>query len=78
MTTVREAWEMACPQCKRDSRLLVQTLQWARLVPDGTDSDFVPDGYGDTDWNAASACECEACGWSGTVAQAELKEGSQS
>lgn len=66
--TVKEAWGLCCPGCGRDDALAVQVKSWAKLTPDGTDAD---DAH---EWDQNSACACDACGWGGTVFDAETDE----
>jgi hypothetical protein len=43
MNTVKEAWEMECPECKDDTTINIVISVWARLTPDGTDLDIPED-----------------------------------
>lgn len=67
--TVRSAWGMACPHCHSDSSLDVAATIWVRLFPDGTDADEAQ--HQGHEWASNSSCQCAACDWSGTVADAE-------
>lgn len=68
MATVREQWGMACPKCNCDDQLVVQVKTWATLSADGTEVE------GDQEWNEDSCCSCDACGWTGVVFDARIKE----
>ena len=61
-TTVREAWELACPKCGSDEEIEVAIDCWATLSPDGTES------FGDHYWDQSSACRCGDCEHEATVA----------
>jgi len=58
-------YDMVCPECGRDDRLHVSATVWVKLAPDGTD--FPDSGDGDTEWDDASPCKCNACDRFGTV-----------
>lgn len=63
--SVRDEWNMACPDCGNDDQLLIDFVGTARLYPDGTED------CGDHTWDDKSACRCDGCGWSGNVAKAK-------
>ncbi len=61
--TVRDTFEMACPNCGGDSQLVIYMHTWALLTPDGTDADD-----GEHVWDGNDDCACRACGHQGKVA----------
>jgi Zn ribbon nucleic-acid-binding protein len=70
METVKEIWNMECPNCKSDEGLELWVIVTVRLTPDGTD-----EGYGsDHIWDGDSACSCVLCGWSGKAGDTNIKE----
>lgn len=70
--SVRENWEMECPQCHDDSQIDVTAWIDVRLTPDGTDADEA--NSGDHEWDGGSPCCCVACGFSGRVSDFAVKE----
>ena len=69
METVKESWGASCPKCGDDNCLEVSFVAWGLLVADnGFDDDGARDGSHEFD--DASACQCQACGWRGTFGQA--------
>jgi hypothetical protein len=66
MSTVREAWGMACPQCRRDDGIDIVAGVWVRLTPDGTDPDQAINR--DHEWNERSPASCRHCQHVGAVA----------
>lgn len=70
--TVKSNWQMACPKCRRDSKIDIAANIWVRLVPDGTDQDESADSS--VDWNDDSLCICRACGHAGAAKQFEIKD----
>jgi len=68
--TVRQLFEMACPDCSSDEHLMVVITAWAELSADGTD----PSGA--HDWDDASSCKCNACDRIGTVKDFRITNGS--
>jgi len=65
MTTVKQAWEMCCPNCGADSRIDVLAQIWVRLLPNGTDAAQASEAS--EEWDNNSPCICEHCGHRGTV-----------
>ncbi len=61
MSTVREIWGYACPNCKSDEHLQVELTTMADLTADGTDP------FGDQHWHGESYMQCKACDHSGIV-----------
>ena len=61
MSSVRELYGMACPECGDDTQIHVVITSWATLSPDGTET------YGDHDWDSAACCSCMACRFHGRV-----------
>jgi DNA-directed RNA polymerase subunit RPC12/RpoP len=72
MSTVRKEWNMACPDCGADDRLIVTFQSEALLTPNGTDDD---EGSGDHEWDDQSPIRCDECGWGGKVEDTEVKDG---
>ena len=68
MSTVRNLFGMACPNCGSDEQLRVVLTVVARLSTDGTEP------FGDHDWNDKSLCMCDACEFVGHVRQFEVTE----
>ena len=54
--TVRSYWDMACPNCKNDSDLIMVAHTKYRLLPDGTE-----DIGADIEWDASSVVSCGWC-----------------
>lgn len=67
--SVLATWKMKCPACGRDDQLDVRATVSVRLTSDGSDADESLDGG--HEWDSKSECSCAACGWTGTVADAE-------
>jgi hypothetical protein len=55
MSTVRETWGYACPNCKSDEHLQVELTTMANLMADGTDP------VGDQEWDENSFMRCTNC-----------------
>lgn len=58
-------FNMKCPECGSADELDVAALVWVRLVADGNRLLLRR-----RRWDDDSACQCAACGWSGTVLNA--------
>lgn len=69
LNTVRAAWNMICPSCKKDSSLDIAATVHVRLCPDGTDA--YASREGGHEWSSDSTAICADCGWEGTVKDAE-------
>lgn len=67
--SVRAAWNMICPSCKQDHSLDIAATVHVRLCPDGTDA--YASREGGHVWSSESPATCAACGWTGTVKDAE-------
>ncbi len=64
MSTVREEYDLICPQCGSDEHLSVELTTMAYMTPEGTDP------FGDQEWdhNCYMRCiNCINCGNDGTV-----------
>jgi DNA-directed RNA polymerase subunit RPC12/RpoP len=59
--TLREAFDLACPNCGQANVLDVQITCMAHLTADGTDP------HGDHEWDDRAACRCTRCGHRGTI-----------
>jgi hypothetical protein len=70
MNTVKEGWNMCCPNCGLDDKLSVEANVWVELMPDGVESS------GDNLWTDISKCECthNGCNWNGNVGEAYVGE----
>lgn len=71
MSTVRENWGLACPDCNSDEWLEIDFVGTATLTPDGTVDD------GNHIWDQDSFCRCInplGCKWEGTVMAANVEE----
>ena len=64
--SVKQAWEMACPNCGDCLRIDISANIWVRLFPDGTDPYEAQNQ--DHEWNDNSAAFCATCDHTGTVA----------
>lgn len=53
---------MRCPNCGATEPFRIVATSWFRIFDDGVDD------YGDVEWDAASYCRCEACNYTGIVA----------
>jgi hypothetical protein len=62
--TVKDNWQMRCPQCGSDEAIDIQVEVMVRLLPDGTDADQAANTH--QNWHEDSSAEC-ACGFSGSV-----------
>jgi hypothetical protein len=71
MTTVREIFGIACPQCGSDADLKIEITTWVDVSPDGT----IDNGYADHEWDDRSRCFCSACGLSGLVSLFAVRKG---
>lgn len=66
--TVKDVWEMECPECHSDEYLKITATTTLSLTADGTEDDSCHE------WGDNSDCECSACGWIGIVASARIEE----
>ena len=64
--TVKDEWNIACPNCGDCLRIDIAATIWVRLFPDGTDP-YEADNQ-DHEWSDTSAAHCGTCGHDGTVA----------
>jgi hypothetical protein len=64
-STVKEAWNMACPNCGDDERIDIAAIVWVRLCPDGTD--ITEADNGDHEWTNKSKAVCCTCGHTSSV-----------
>ncbi len=66
--SVRDNWDMECPQCKNDDKLRIRFTGTLELTSDGSvDS-------GNHEWGNLDACRCEVCGWEGIVIGAVIQK----
>lgn len=70
MSTVREEWEMACPDCESDEAIDIYATVSVRLCPNGTDADESSDGG--SEWADDSNAVCQNCGKEGKVSEFRL------
>lgn len=68
MSTVRELFGLACPNCGSDEHLCVVIKTLASLSPDGTDP------FGDHEWDHESPCLWRECDFAGNVRQFAMAE----
>ena len=61
--SVSEAWQMICPQCRRDDNIRIFATVEVLLVPEGTNE--VDDGT--TAWDNHNSAYCHPCGFSGIL-----------
>jgi len=61
MTTVRDLWQMQCPECSNDGELYIVADVTVLL---GLDGSVEVDSH---DWTKSSVCKCGTCGFHGTV-----------
>lgn len=61
MSTVREEYDLICPQCGSDEHLSVELTTMAYMTPEGTDP------FGDQEWDHNCYMRCINCGNDGTV-----------
>lgn len=66
--SVRETWNMECPECKSDEHLEVTVQISARLTGEGT---ILIDG--DHEWDENSYCFCRRCFWGESAATFQIK-----
>jgi hypothetical protein len=71
MSTVRETYGLACPNCGRDDWIVVGMGTLVLLLPDGTES------AGDEVWGIDSPCGCTACDHWDIVKSFAIAEGGQ-
>lgn len=62
--TIKELWEMECPNCNGGDDIEVQVSMWITLTKDGSVVN-----QGDHEWDSDSLCHCGNCGHSGFVWQ---------
>ena len=60
--TVSEAWQMICPECRRDDNIRIYATIAVILTPMGTDPTD-----SDTVWDNASNAYCDQCGFNGIL-----------
>jgi hypothetical protein len=61
-SSLRDIFDLACPQCGNADKLEIAITCIAELTIDGTEP------LGDHDWDDASPCRCPDCGHGGQVA----------
>ena len=66
MNTLRERFNLACPNCGQADSLTLDVAQLATL----TATDLVLDG--DAEWGCSTYCQIPACGYDGTIAGFEI------
>lgn len=70
--SVTETWNMSCPNCGRDDRIIVLASAWVQLTADGTEEPRC--GYGGEEWDEHSPCRCLACEFESEVTEFDVKE----
>lgn len=68
MSSVRDDWEMECPKCRSDSKIMILASTWVALTFDGTED------MGGHEWDEDSSCMCQSCGHRGTVFNFQLQD----
>lgn len=68
--TVRERYNLVCPECGQDDELCFQTTTWFTPTPQG----LVEAEGVERFWHESSACECGACAYYGHIADFRPKE----
>lgn len=58
---LRTIYDLACPRCANDQRLIVEISTLAHLSAEGTEP------FGDQYWGPSSACRCPQCDYHATV-----------
>lgn len=69
MSTVRQEWNMECPECHDDSHIEISALIWVELHVDGTSEEG-----SDHEWDNDSAAKCTACDYGGNVGEFQIKK----
>ncbi len=70
MSTVRELYRLACPECGEDDRLQILVETMVDLSPDGTTEVDNPIH----EWREGNYCACQACGHEATVSDFDFIE----
>ena len=70
MSTVRELYRLACPECGEDDRLQILVETMVDLSPDGTTEVDNPIH----EWREANYCACQSCGHEATVSDFDIIE----
>lgn len=60
--SLRITYDLVCPRCVNDQRLIVEISTLAHLSTEGTEP------FGDQYWGPSSACRCPQCDYHATVA----------
>ena len=60
--SLRTIYDLVCPRCANDQRLIVEISTLAHLSAEGTEP------FGDQYWGQSSACRCPQCDYHATVA----------
>ncbi len=71
MTTVRNVFSIACPQCGSDTALKIKIVTWVDVTPDGT----IDNGWTDHEWGDWSRCFCTACDREGYIREFGVRNG---
>jgi hypothetical protein len=70
MTTVRDRYGLACPNCHRDNHIRIWTYTTVALTPKGS----VETNDAFHEWNPDHHCSCKACGHEGVVSDFMIEE----
>ena len=68
--SVRERYDLICPNCGSDEDLGFQATTWFRATPTG----LVEEECANREWQEWHECECDNCGESGYIADFRPKE----
>lgn len=74
MSTVRETFGLACPNCGDDEQLHIRIATWIEVSPDGTSEA----SWTEHEWSDRSRCFCSGCGYHGRVNAFTVKNGGAS
>lgn len=69
MTSLRDIYALACPDCGQDYALDIQIFCMSRISADGSEL------FGDHEWDRDSFCLCPDCGHSGDVSDFTVRGG---
>lgn len=68
--TVRERYDLVCPECGSDDHLYFEATTWFTPTPQG----LVEAESVDRTWQEWSRCECAACAYDGHIEDFRPKE----
>ena len=74
MSTVREEYGLACPNCHDDQRIQILVETMVDLSSDGT----IEARDSIHEWRDGNYCTCRSCGYEGTVVDFAVRNGGAS